>query len=133
MRRKVYVTRLIPEEALKKLEETCDYRVWEGELAVPRDVLVREVKAVDALLSLLTGKIDALVMDAAPRLRVISNMAVGFDNVDVHEATKRKIMVCNTPEVLTESTADFTFALMLAAARRVIEGERIVRAGKWKT
>jgi len=133
MKPKVYVTRLIPETALRKLAESCDYRIWNGELAVSRDVLMREVPPVDALLLLLTDKVDAPVMDAAPKLRVISNMAVGFDNVDVHEATKRKIMVCNTPGVLTETTADFAFALLLAAARRVGEGDRVVRAGKWKT
>jgi glyoxylate reductase len=133
MKPKVYVTRLIPEEAVQKLSENADCRIWEGELPVPRAVLLREVKTVNALLSLLTDKIDAAVMDAAPRLRVISNMAVGFDNVDVGEATKRRILVCNTPGVLTDTTADFAFALLLAAARRVVEGERIVRAGKWKT
>jgi glyoxylate reductase len=130
---KVYVNRLIPEEALKKLAQSCDYRIWEGELAVPRDVLFKEVPEIDALLSLLSDKIDGPIMDAAPKLRVISNMAVGFDNIDVREATKRKIMVCNTPGVLTETTADFAFALLLAAARRVVEGERNVKEGKWKT
>ena len=133
MKPKVYVTRLIPEGPLTKLGENCDYRLWDGELAVPREVLLREVPPVDALLSLLTDKIDAAIMDAAPKLRVISNMAVGFDNVDIREATRRKIMVCNTPEVLTDTAADFAFALMLAAARRIVEGERLVRAGKWKT
>jgi glyoxylate reductase len=130
---KVYVNRLIPEEALKKLAQSCDYRIWEGELAVPRDVLFKEVPEIDALLSLLSDKIDGPIMDAAPKLRVISNMAVGFDNIDVREATKRKIMVCNTPGVLTETTADFAFALLLAAARRVVEGERNVKEGKWKS
>jgi len=130
---KVYVNRLIPEEALKKLAQSCDYRIWEGELTVPRDVLLKEVPEIDALLSLLTDKIDAPIMDAAPRLRVISNMAVGFDNIDVREATRRKIVICNTPGVLTETTADFAFALLLAAARRVAEGERNVKEGKWKT
>jgi len=130
---KVYVNRLIPEEALKKLAQSCDYRIWEGELAVPRDVLLKEVPGIDALLSLLTDKIDAPIMDAAPKLRVISNMAVGFDNIDVREATRRKIVVCNTPGVLTETTADFAFTLLLAAARRVAEGERNVKEGKWKT
>jgi glyoxylate reductase len=133
MKPRVYVTRLIPESAIKKLAENADYRVWEGELPVPREVLLREVQAADAVLSLLTDKIDAAVMDASPSLRVISNMAVGFDNVDVHEATKRKIMVCNTPEVLTDTTADFAFAMLLVAARRIVEGERMVKAGKWKT
>lgn len=88
---------------------------------------------MDALLSLLTDKVDGPIMDAAPKLRVISNMAVRFDNIDAREATKRRIMVCNTPGVLTETTADFAFALLLAAARRVVEGDRVVRAGKWKT
>ena len=133
MKPKVYVNRLIPEEALKKLAQSCDYRIWEGELTVPRDVLLKEAPEIDALLSLLTDKIDAPIMDAAPKLRVISNMAVGFDNIDVREATRRKIVVCNTPGVLTETTADFAFALLLAAARRVAEGERNVKEGKWKT
>jgi len=133
MKPRVYVTRLIPESAIKKLADNADCRVWEGELPVPREVLLREVQAADAVLSLLTDKIDAAVMDASPKLRVISNMAVGFDNVDVREATKRKIMVCNTPEVLTDTTADFAFAMLLAAARRIVEGERMVKAGKWKT
>jgi len=133
MKPKVYVTRLIPEAALTTLADNCDYRIWEGELPVPHDVLLKEVPAVDALLALLTDKIDGAVMNAASKLRVISNMAVGFDNVDVREATKRKIMVCNTPGVLTDTTADFAFALLLSAARRVVEGERVVRAGKWKT
>ena len=133
MRPRVYVTRLIPDEAIKKLAENLEYRIWEGELPVPRDVLFREIPFVDGVLSLLTDKIDGQLMDAAPKLRVISNLAVGFDNIDMREATKRKIMVCNTPEVLTDTTADFAFALMLCAARRVVEGERIVRAGKWKT
>ncbi len=133
MKPKVYVNRLVPEDALKKLAQSCDYRIWEGELAVPRDVLFKEVPEIDALLSLLTDKIDGPIMDAAPKLRVISNMAVGFDNIDVREATKRKIMVCNTPGVLTETTADFAFALLLAAARRVVEGELNVKEGKWKT
>ena len=133
MKPKVYVTRLIPREALEKLGENTDYRIWDGEVPVPRDVLLREIQAVDAVLSLLTDRIDAAVMDGTPKLRVISNMAAGFDNIDVREATKRKIMVCNTPGILTDTTADFAFAMMLAAARRIVEAERTVRAGKWKT
>jgi len=133
MKPKVYVTRLIPREALEKLGENTDYAIWDGEVPVPRDVLLREIQAVDAVLSLLTDRIDAAVMDGTPKLRVISNMAAGFDNIDVREATKRKIMVCNTPGILTDTTADFAFAMMLAAARRIVEAERTVRAGKWKT
>jgi glyoxylate reductase len=133
MKPKVYVTRPIFEVALKRIAENCDYRVWDSELAIPRDTLMREVPPLDGLLCLLTDKVDAPVLDLAPKLRVISNMAVGYDNIDVREASKRKIIVCNTPGVLTETTADFALALLLSAARRVVEGDRIVRAGKWKT
>jgi len=96
-------------------------------------VLLREVTQVDGLLSLLTDRIDGEVMDAAPRLRVVSNFAVGFDNIDIPAATKRRIVVTNTPEVLTETVADFAFCLMLGAARRLVEGDRYAREGKWKT
>jgi len=96
-------------------------------------VLLREVTQVDGLLSLLTDRIDGEVMDAAPRLRVVSNFAVGFDNIDIPAATQRRIVVTNTPEVLTETVADFAFCLMLAAARRLVEGDRYARDGKWKT
>src|SRR5439155_23553536 len=98
-----------------------------------RQVLLREVTQVDGLLSLLTDRIDGEVMDAAPRLRVVSNFAVGFDNIDIPAATQRRIVVTNTPEVLTETVADFAFCLMLAAARRLVEGDRYARDGKWKT
>lgn len=133
VRPSVYVTRLIPIDPLERLERGCDVRIWDGELPVPRAVLLEEIVSADGVISLLTDKIDAALMDAAPRLRVISNMAAGFDNIDVEHGTSRGIMVCNTPEVLTETTADFAFALILAAARRLGEAERTVRSGKWKT
>lgn len=131
---KVFVTRVIPEKGLSMVEEFCQARVWHDELPPSPDELINCVRGVDGILCLLTDRIDAQVMEAAGRgLRVISNHAVGFDNVDVQEATRRKIPVGNTPGILTESTADFTFALIAAAARRVTEGDRFVRAGKWKT
>ena len=130
---KVYVTRLLPQVAMDKIQAFCDAKVWEGDLPPPRDMLLQNVVGVEGLLSLLTDKVDAELMDRAPKLKVVSNCAVGFDNVDVTEATKRQILVGNTPGVLTETTADFAFALMMAAARRVVEGDRVVRAGKWKT
>ena len=133
MEPKVFVTRLLPQEAMNKIHSFCDAKVWEGELPPPRDVLLQSITDVEGLLSLLTDKVDAELMDRAKRLRVISNCAVGFDNVDVQEATKRGIVVGNTPGVLTDTTADFAFALLMAAARRVVEGDRVVRAGKWKT
>lgn len=133
MKPKVYVTRLLPTEAMDKIHSFCDAKVWDGELPPPRTVLLENVTDSEGLLSLLTDKIDAELMNRAPKLKVISNCAVGFDNIDVQEATKRGIIVGNTPGVLTDTTADFAFALLMAAARRVVEGDKIVRAGKWKT
>jgi len=130
---KVYVTRLIPEEGLKIVLEACDAEVWEGELPPPREILLEKVRGKDGLLSLLTDKVDATLMDTAGTLRVISNYAVGFDNIDVKAATARGIPVGNTPGVLTETTADLAFALLMVVARRVVEGVDYVRAGKWKT
>ncbi|MDR7404554.1 MAG: D-glycerate dehydrogenase, partial [Armatimonadota bacterium] len=133
-RPRVYVTRRIPQPALDLLRSVADVTLWDREdQPVPRDVLLREVAEVDGLLSLLTDRIDAQVMDAAPRLRVVANFAVGYDNIDVPEATRRKIVVTNTPEVLTETVADFAFCLILAAARRLVEADRFTRAGRWKT
>ncbi len=133
MKPKVYVTRLLPKEAIEKILSFCDAKVWEGELPPPRNVLLENVTDAEGLLSLLTDKVDAELMNRARKLRVISNCAVGFDNIDVQEATKRGIIVGNTPGVLTDTTADFAFALLMAAARRVVEGDKVVRAGKWKT
>jgi glyoxylate reductase len=107
--------------------------MWPEELPPPYEVLIEKVRNVDGLLPLLTDKIDAALMDAAPQLRVISNLAVGYDNIDVPEATKRHIVVGNTPGVLTETTADLAFALLMAAARRVAESDRFTRQGLWKT
>lgn len=132
-RPKVYVTRKMFDESLAVLRETTDMKLWDSELPPPRDVLLKEVQDIDGLYCLLTEKIDAELFDTAPNLRVVSNMAVGFDNVDLKEATKRGIPVGNTPDVLTETTADFAFALLMAAGRRVVEGDRYTRANKWKT
>lgn len=129
----VYVTRIIPDKGLDLLREHCDVSVWEGDLPVPRAELLDAVQDVDGILALLTDRIDADVMDAAPNLKVIANFAVGYDNVAVPEATERKIPVGNTPGVLTETSADCAFALLMAAARRFPEAQRYVRAGNWKT
>ena len=133
-RPRVYVTRRLPQPALDIIRPIADFTLWDREDVPPsRQVLLREVTQVDGLLSLLTDRIDGEVMDAAPRLRVVSNFAVGFDNIDIPAATQRRIVVTNTPEVLTETVADFAFCLMLAASRRLVEGDRYARDGKWKT
>ncbi len=133
-RPKIFITRLIPAPGLKLLESTCDIDVWIDELPPTREVLLERVRGVEGVLSLLTDKIDADIMDAAGlQMKVISNYAVGFDNIDIAAATQRRIAVGNTPGVLTGATADFTFALLMAAARRVVEAERYAREGRWKT
>lgn len=130
---KVFVTRLIPEEGLSMVRDATDMTLWEDELPPPRDVLLRQVREIDGLLSLLTDKIDAELLDSNPHLKVVSNFAVGFDNVDVPAATARGVPIGNTPGVLTDTTADLAFTLMMTAARRIQESIDYVRAGKWKT
>lgn len=130
---KVFVTRRMAQEALDMVAQATEMELWPEELPPPRDVLLKKVRELDGLLCLLTDKIDAQLMDAAPKLKVVSNMAVGFDNINVPEATKRGIIVGNTPGVLTETTADFAWTLIMATGRRVAEGDRWTRSGKWKT
>jgi glyoxylate reductase len=130
---KVYVTRIIPEAGLAMVRDFCETEVWEEDIPVPREILLEKVRDKVGLLPLLTERVDAELMDAAPGLRIISNYAVGYDNVDVAEATARGILVGNTPGVLTETTADMAFGLLLAAARRLVEGARYVHQGRWKT
>ncbi len=133
MKPKVFVSRLIDREALDMIAEVAEMEVWRDELPPPYEVLLEKVKDVDGLLSLLSDRVDTTLMDAASKLKVISNLAVGYDNIDITEATKRGIQVGNTPGVLTETTADIAFALLMATARRVVEADRHVRKGQWKT
>lgn len=130
---KVFVTRKILEEGLNMLREKFDVEVSDYDGVIPRRMLLEKVKGVDAILSLLTDTIDAEVMDAAgPNLKIVANYAVGYNNIDVEEATKRGILVTNTPGVLTETTADLAWALMMAIARRIVEADRFVREGKFR-
>lgn len=131
---KVFVTRVILERGLELIQDFCDAEIWPGELPPSHADLLQHIHKQEGLLCLLTDRIDVELLETAgPGLKVISNCAAGVDNVDLSAATARGIPVGNTPGVLTEATADFTFALLLAAARRVVEGERHVRAGGWKT
>lgn len=133
MKPKVFVSRIIPNEGLNLVLDACDAEVWQDELPPAREILLEKIKEKVGLLSLLTDKIDAELMDLNPQLRVVSNYAVGFDNIDIPAATQRGLPIGNTPGVLTDTTADFAFTLMMSAARRVVEGADYVRAGKWKT
>ena len=131
---KVFVTRNIPDKGFELIKNFCDVDLWAGEMPPSRADLLQRVRGVDALLCLLTDKIDAEVMDAAgTQLKVISNFAVGFDNIDVNAATARKISVGNTPDVLTDATADFAFALILSVGRYLMQGAQYVRNDLWKT
>jgi glyoxylate reductase len=130
----VFVSRVIPEEGLAAIRGECEMDLWEGDLPPPREELLRRVAGCDGVLTLLTDRVDDEFLDAAgKKLRVVSNYAVGFDNIDVAACARRGIPVGNTPGVLTETTADLAWALLMAAARRLPEGDRYVRDGKWKT
>jgi glyoxylate reductase len=130
---RVFVTRSIPEEGLQLVQEYCEADVWPHEMPPPYEVIAQRAKDVEGLLTLLTDRIDSGILEGARHLRVISNMAVGVDNIDLAAATSQKIPVGNTPGVVTEATADMAFALLMSAARRIPEGERYVHAGNWKT
>lgn len=133
-RPRVFVSRIIPEAGLARVHENCDADVWEDLMPPPYEILLERVKGIDGLLCTLNDRIDAALMDAAgPQLKVISQMAVGYDNINVDAANQRGIPVGNTPGVLTDATADLTFALLLCAARRIVEGVEFIKAGQWRT
>jgi len=129
---KIYVTRQLPERGMKIIKKYFDTEVWPEYAPPPKKTIIEKAKNVDALSTLLSDKIDAEVFDAAPKLKIVSQMAVGFDNIDLQEATKRGVYITNTPEVLTDTTADFAWALLMAVARRVVEADKYVRTGQWK-
>jgi glyoxylate reductase len=133
-KQKVFVTRVSRDKGLDLVRDFCEAEVWPEELPPSRDVLLAKVRGMDGILCLLTDKIDAAVLEAAgAQLKVVSNHAVGYDNIVVADATARGIPVGNTPGILTDATADFTFTLLMAAVRRLTEAERYLRAGKWVT
>jgi glyoxylate reductase len=125
----VLVTRRLPQEALDRIEAQCEMTLYQGEGAMARDQLLAEVAGKAGAITLLTDRVDDEFLDAAgPALRIVANYAVGFDNIDVGACTRHGVLASNTPEVLTETTADTAFALMMAAARRIAEGDRFLRS-----
>lgn len=130
---KVFVTRELPAVALDRLARHCDLDVWDEFLPPEYGITLEKAHSLNGLLCLLTDRVDARLLAAAPQLKVVSNMAVGYDNIDVAAASARGIPVGNTPGVLTETTADFAFALLMAAARRIPEAQQYIHAGKWQT
>ncbi|MCH1625537.1 2-hydroxyacid dehydrogenase [Ferdinandcohnia quinoae] len=130
----VFITRKLSDDVIVALQDVAEVKMWpKEEIAVPREVLLEEAKKAAAIITMLSDKIDAELIDAAPNLKVIANLAVGFDNIDVSYANSKGIIVCNTPEVLTDTTADLTFALLMATSRRVVEAAQFVKDGKWKS
>jgi glyoxylate reductase len=126
---KVFITRNIPEQPLARCEELFEVEQWEDDWNIPRDELLKRVAGKDGLMTLLTERVDEELLDAAgPQLKIVANFAVGFDNIDVDACTRHGVVASNTPEVLSETTADLAFALMVSAARRVAEGDRFLRA-----
>src|SRR5829696_7532826 len=132
-RPKVFVSRRIPDEGLNAISAACDVDLWPDQLPPHADELKRRVKDCDGLVSLLTDRIDGALLDASPKLRVVSNYAVGFNNVDVPACTARGVCVGNTPGVLTDATADIAVTLLLAAARCIRSGIEDAKGGKWLT
>ena len=128
---KIYVTRQVPEAALTRLRPYGEVKIWERDEPIPRAILRQEIRDTKALLCMVTERIDEELLAQAPLLKIVANMAVGYDNVEVPTLTRRGVIFTNTPGVLTETTADLAFALVLAIARRLGEGERRVRSGKW--
>ena len=125
----VLVTRRLPQEALDRIGARCDMTLYDGEGAMARDQLLTELAGKAGVITLLTDRVDEEFLNAAgPQLRIVANYAVGFDNIDLHACTRHGVLACNTPEVLTETTADTAFALMMAAARRIAEGDRFLRS-----
>jgi glyoxylate reductase len=129
---KVFVTREIPERGLHIIKEKFDAEVWREYAPPPKKTIIQKAAKADALVTLLSDQIDAEVFDAAPNLKIVAQLAVGFDNIKIGEATKRGVYVTNTPGVLTETTADFAWALLMAVARRVVEADKYIRSGNWK-
>ena len=131
-RMKVFVTREILPEGIEILKKNFDVEVWPEYAPPSREVLKEKIKDADAVLTMLSDKMDADMINSAPKLKIIAQLAVGFDNIDLKTAKERGIYVTNTPDVLTDASADFSFAQMLAVSRRVVEADKYVRADKWK-
>lgn len=130
----VYVTRKCPEEQLKNLYEIAEVEMWhEEDIVCPRPVLLEKAKHAVALFTMLSDVVDRELLDSAKNLKVVANCAVGYDNIDVECATEKGIAICNTPDVLNDTTADLTFGLLMATARRIVEASEFVKNGEWKS
>ncbi len=129
----VYITRKLPEDAISELTGHFEIKMWDrDDIPAPREVILKESKRASALITMLSDKVDEEVLSAGENLKIVANTAVGYDNIDLEAATRHGIIVTNTPDVLTETTADLTFALLMAAARRIVEAAEYIKAGNWE-
>jgi len=129
----IFITRKIPEVLLENYKDQFTFRMWEKEdEKVPRDILMKEAKAADGLLTVLSDQVDEELLNQSPNLKVVANLAVGYDNIDLSAAARHDVTVTNTPDVLSETTADLGFALLMATARRIVEADQFVKDDKWK-
>ncbi len=133
MKAKVFLTKKLSDPIMKYLEEYCDLSVNDGNIKLPEEQIIKGVQAKDGLICLLNDPITKRILESNPKLKVIANFGVGYNNIDMETATELGIMVTNTPGVLDETTAELAFALIMSVSRRVVEGDRYVRKGKWKT
>lgn len=130
----IFITRKLPHEVVEPLQSKYEVKMWDKEdVMAPREVLLEEAKKADALLTMLSDKIDEEVFSKGENLKVVANLAVGFDNINVVRASEHGVAVCNTPDVLTDTTADLTFALLMASARRLVEAAEFVKQGAWQS
>jgi glyoxylate reductase len=132
MKPSILITRKLPSSVIARLETACDVERFDGDGDMPHDTLAARIAGKHGLISLITDSVDRVVIGAATELRVIANVGVGYNNIDVAAAREKGIVVTNTPDILTDATADFTMALILAVTRRLGEGERLIRRGEWK-
>ena len=131
-KKRVFLTRTLHDFALKELKKKYQIEIHTGKIPIPKNILKNKIKTIDGLICFPYDKIDNKMIDLSTNLKVISTFSVGFDHIDINHAKKKKIRVGYTPKVLTDATADLAFALMIDLARRVSEGDRIIRNGKWR-
>src|SRR3989338_4534354 len=130
---RVFITRKIPKSGIKLVQKSCHIKIYQKDQVMPKKELIKEVKQCDALLCLLTDKIDKEIIDANPKLKIISNYAIGFNNIDVVYATKKGIPVTNTPgRAIVDAVAEHTVALMFAITKRICEADQFTRKGKYR-
>jgi glyoxylate reductase len=134
MKPSIYITRKLPQDVIEPLYGEFQVEMWEKEdVPVPREVLLKKAESASALITMLSDKVDAELLDHAASVKVVANVAVGYDNIDLQAANKKDVIICNTPDVLTDTTADLTFGILMAAARRIVEADRYIKEGRWKS